>query len=157
MVSRHLNDNVKTKETAIKMIAMTDVAITVDATEIETPEHQIAIAARVHALTEIVEMTDIVHLLLLIGEAAVVQAVAAVGAIEDLHHHYLETALTLLVEDPLFLLYPLLTVEDGTHRFLIDHILEPDLVAVGEEVTMTDATIDHLIQLQDEKEVLLHG
>lgn len=139
---------------------MTDVAITVDATEIATPEHQTAIAARAHALTEIVEMTDIVHLLLLTGEAAVVvQVVAAVGAIEDLHHHYLEMVLILLVEDLLFLLYLPLTVEDGTHRLLIGHILGLDLVvvAVVEEVTTTDATIDHPILLQDEKEVPLHG
>jgi hypothetical protein len=91
--------------------------------------------------------------------------VAAAGAIADLHLHYLEMVLTLLVEDLLFLLYLPLTVEDGTHRFLIDHILELDLAVVVaaeaavvvEEVTTTDATIDHLILLQDEKEVLLHG
>jgi hypothetical protein len=113
-------------------------------------------------------MIDIVHLHLLTGEAVaavVVQDVAAAGAIADLHLHYLEMVLTLLVEDLLFLLYLPLTVEDGTHRFLIDHILELDLavvvaaaaVVVVEEVTTTDATIDHLILLQDEKEVLLHG
>jgi hypothetical protein len=143
------------------MIAMTGVAITVDATEIATQGHQTAIAARVHAPTETVEMIDIVHLHLLTGEAVaavVVQDVAAAGAIADLHLHYLEMVLTLLVEDLLFLLYLPLTVEDGTHRFLIDHILELDLaVVVVEEVTTTDATIDHLILLQDEKEVLLHG
>lgn len=140
---------------------MTDVAITVDATEIATQGHQTAIAARVHAPTGTVEMTDIVHLLLLTGEAAaVVQVVVVAGAIAGLHLHYLEMVLTLLVEDLLFLLYLPLTVEDGTHRFQIDHILELDLVvvaAVVEEVTTTDATIDHLILLQDEKEVLLHG
>jgi hypothetical protein len=113
-------------------------------------------------------MIDIVHLHLLTGEAVaavVVQDVAAAGAIADLHLHYLEMVLTLLVEDLLFLLYLPLTVEDGTHRFLIDHILELDLAVVVaaeaavvvEEVTTTDATIDHLILLQDEKEVLLHG
>ena len=140
---------------------MTDVAITVDATEIVTQEHQTAIAVRAHVLTEIVGMTGIVHLLLLIGEAAVVvQVVAADGAIEDLHHHYLEMVLTLLVEDLLFLLYLPLTVEDGTHHFLIDHILGLDLAAVAvvvEGVTTTDAMIGRLTQLQDEKEVLLHG
>lgn len=129
------------------------------ATEIGIPEGQIAIAALAHVLIEIAEMTDIVHHLLLTGEVAEVVQVVVVAGVTGvlLRLHWAETDLTLLVEDLLFLLCLPLTVEDGMHHYLIDHIPEADLAVAAEGATMTDATIVLLTQPQGEKEGPLLG